>query len=93
VTIELITAVPGTDPVACKKIAMKGYPVGDSSADSTSPRQKSIARSMPNPRDPLIKTLSMIDVGTAVAALVISSDIWLGRKKVSDPRKLPNMSI
>lgn len=24
VTIELITAVPGTDPVACKKIAIKG---------------------------------------------------------------------
>jgi hypothetical protein len=32
---------------------------------------------MPNPRDPLIKTLSMMDVGTAVAALVISSDILL----------------
>jgi hypothetical protein len=40
-----------------------------------SPRQKSIASSIPKPRDPFIKTLSIIDVGTAVEALVISSDI------------------
>lgn len=51
--------------------------MGDPSAASISPRQNSIASSMPNPRDPLIKTLSMMDVGTAVAALVISSDILL----------------
>jgi hypothetical protein len=75
VTIEPITAVPAVDPVACLKIAMKGYPVGDSRADPRSPLQNSMAINMPKPKDPLINTLSMIEVGTAIAALVISSDI------------------
>ena len=75
VTMEDITAVPATEPVACKKIAMNGWPVGDWSAVSISPRQKSKANNMPKPSDPLIRTLSIIEVGTALAALVISSDI------------------
>lgn len=75
VTIEPITAVPAMDPVASKKIARKGYPVGDSRADPRSPLQNSMAINMPKPKDPLIKTLSMIEVGTATAAFVISSDI------------------
>lgn len=50
--------------------------MGDWSAVSISPKQKSKANSMPKPSDPLIRTLSMMDVGTALAALVISSDIW-----------------
>lgn len=75
VTIEPITAVPAMDPVASKKIARKGYPVGDARAVSRSPLQNSMAINMPKPRDPLIKTLSMMEVGTATAALVISSDI------------------
>lgn len=76
VTMEAITAVPATEPVACWKIAMKGYPVVDSRADSMSPMQKSMASNMPNPIDPLIRTLSMIERGTATEAFVISSDIW-----------------
>jgi hypothetical protein len=54
---------------------MKGYPVVDLRADSISPMQKSMASNMPNPIDPLIRTLSMIERGTATEAFVISSDI------------------
>jgi hypothetical protein len=75
VTIEAIAAVPATEPVASRKIAMKGHPVFDSRAEPKSPLQNSMASNMPKPRDPLIKTLSMIEIGTAVAAFVISSDI------------------
>lgn len=75
VTIEPITAVPAVDPVACIKIAMKGYPVGDFRANPRSPLQNNMAINMPKPKDPLINTLSIIEVGTAMAAFVISSDI------------------
>jgi hypothetical protein len=75
VTIEAITAVPATEPVACWKIAMKGYPVGDFRASSILPMQKSMAINIPNPIEPLIRTLSMIERGTATEAFVISSDI------------------
>ena len=57
-TIEIMAKVPGSELVAWKKIAMNGYPVGDSSADVRSLAQKSIAINMPNPRQPLIPTLS-----------------------------------
>lgn len=72
-----IVAVPATEPVACKKMDMNGKPVGDSSAASMSPRQKSKAMSMLNPSVPLIATLSMMDRGTSTGALVISSDIYI----------------
>jgi hypothetical protein len=75
VIIELMIAVPATEPVAWRKIDMNGYPVGDLRAASMSPRQKSIAISMPNPRSPLMRTLSIIEAGTAVDAFLISSDI------------------
>ena len=75
VTMEVITAVPATEPVACRKIEMKGYPVLELKASLISPKQKSIASSIPKPREPLIKTLSIMEVGTAIEALVISSDI------------------
>lgn len=76
VMIEPITAVPATESVACRKISMNGYPVAESRALSMSPRQKSMANNMPKPREPLISTDSMIDVGTAVEAFKISSDIY-----------------
>lgn len=69
-------AVPDTDPVACRKIAKKGTPVGDLSAVWMSPRQKYKAIIIPNPMEPLINTVNIKDKGTAVVALVISSTIY-----------------
>jgi hypothetical protein len=54
---------------------MKGYPVGESKAEPRSPLQNSMAINMPKPKDPLINTLNMMEVGTATEAFVISSDI------------------
>ncbi len=62
--------------VAWAKISMNGYPVGELSALSTFPMQKSTAMSIPNPRVPLIAMLLTIVQGTTVEALAISSHMW-----------------
>lgn len=50
--------------------------MGELKAFSRSPLQNSMAINMPKPIDPLIKTLSIMEVGTATEAFVISSDIY-----------------
>ena len=74
-TIEARAVVPPIDLVAWRKISMNGKPVGDSRTSSRLPMPKSVAISMPNPRQPLISMLVMIDRGTETDGFSISSDI------------------
>ena len=74
-TIEVKAVVPPIDLVAWRKISMNGKPVGDLRTSSRLPMPKSVAISMPNPRQPLISMLVMIDRGTETDGFSISSDI------------------
>lgn len=73
--MAIITALPATDLVACRKIAMKGYPVGVLRTASISVNENRAASIMANPSVPLSKILNRIDRGITTAALRISSDI------------------
>ena len=55
VTIEAIKAEPATEPVERKRIFIKGYPVADLMAASTSLRLNSVAINIPKPMQPLIE--------------------------------------
>ena len=74
-TMEARAVVPAVDLVAWRKISIKGKPVGDVRTLSRLPMPKSVAISMPNPRQPLISMLVMIDRGTETDGFSISSDI------------------
>ena len=77
-----IPVLPPTDCVACTKMARKGKPVGVSIIDSaeTSPEQNRTAMSIAKPSVPFNKTLTIIERGTFVEALEISSDICCGNQ-------------
>ena len=75
ITIEARAVVPAVDLVAWRKISINGKPVGDVRTLSRLPMPKSVAISMPNPRQPLISMLVMIDRGTETDGFSISSDI------------------
>ena len=75
ITIEARAVVPAIDLVAWKKISINGKPVGDVRTLSRLPMPKSVAISMPNPRQPLISMLVMMDRGTETDGFSISSDI------------------
>ena len=77
IIVDVIPVLPPTEPVACRKISMKGNPIVVSAlkAASISPVQKIVAMSMPKPSAPLMMTLVAIERGTLTAALAISSDI------------------
>ena len=76
VTIEAIKAEPATEPVERKRISIKGYPVADLMAASTSLRLNSVAINIPNPKQPLMKRVVIIDLGMTRDAFWISSDIY-----------------
>ena len=70
--------LPPTDCVACTKMAIKGKPVGVSMIDSAdrSPEQNRTAISIAKPSVPFNKTLTIMERGTFIEALEISSDIY-----------------
>ena len=75
ITMEARAVVPAVDLVAWRNISMNGKPVGDLRTLSRLPMPKSVAISMPNPRQPLISMLVMMDRGTEIDGFSISSDI------------------
>ena len=70
-----IVRAPDKESTACRKMAMKGYPVGVDRTVSGSPRQNSKAKSIPKPMIPLIAILKIMARGTTTAAFFISSAI------------------
>lgn len=76
VTVEAIKAEPAAEPLERKRISIKEYPVADLIATSTSLRLNSVAINIPNPRQPLMKRVVIIDPGMTRDAFCISSDIY-----------------
>ena len=74
-TMEAMMALPAIDLVAWWNISMNGYPVGVARTASRSVKEKRAAIIMANPRLPFSAILIMIDRGTRVDALRISSAI------------------
>ena len=74
-TINVIIAVPEIDLVACKKISMNGYPVGDFKTASILSILNKVAIIIPRLREPFMRILNRIDLGTTIDAFRISSDI------------------
>jgi hypothetical protein len=58
---------------------MKGYPLRELNASCILPLQNNIVKSIPNPRQPFITTVSIIAFGIAAAAFAHSSDIYDSR--------------
>lgn len=68
-----IALAPALEPVALTKTSIKGNPVAELSAFSSSPRQKSVAVTMAKPREPFRATEASILLGITVDASSISS--------------------
>ncbi len=75
VTSDAMRVDPATEPVDCSNIAMKGYPVGDVLVTSASVVLNNSTINIPNPMQPFMKSVVMMDLGTTRDALRISSDI------------------
>jgi hypothetical protein len=70
---EDMVAAPDTEPNACLKIDMIGYMGFSARAMSRSDMQYNTTIIIANPRAPLIRILRIIDFGTTIGALWISS--------------------
>jgi hypothetical protein len=75
-TIDAITAAPDRDCTARWKIAMKGNAGFSSRTASRSPIRKRTVSIMPKPSVPFIAIPVMIERGTTICALWISSESW-----------------
>jgi hypothetical protein len=75
-TIDAMTAAPERDWTARWKMAMKGKAGFSSSTASRSPMRKSTVSIMAKPREPLMAMPVIMERGTTICALWISSDSY-----------------
>ena len=78
------TSIKAVKPVAkplefsaCVNTSMNVKPVAGSRAFGMLPMRNKTATSMPKPRTPLMKILTIKAFGTAVRAFLTSSDMWI----------------
>ena len=76
--MEAMAVAAFAELVACRKISVKGKPVGVVRTASKLPRPKRVARRMARPRRPLMRREVGMERGTAREGLGISSNIFFG---------------
>ncbi len=76
VTSEAMRLDPAIEPVGFRKFSMNGYPVGEIWGTSAFVLLNNSIINMPNPIQPFVNSVVMMDLGTTRAAFRISSDIW-----------------